>query len=77
MIKEMLQDIIRYVFDDEDIVIYDDMTAKDLEDWDSLMHMNLIIAIEENFHIKFTLEEIVELNSVIRIIQKIEEKANI
>lgn len=74
MIKEKLQNIFRDVFDEEDIIIFDEMTAKDLEDWDSLMHMNLIIAIEENFNIKFSLDEVVELNNVAEIIKKIEEK---
>lgn len=77
MIKEKLQDIFREVFDDEGIFIFDEMTAKDLEDWDSLVHMNLIINIEENFDVKFSLEEVVELNSIIEIIKKVEEKMSL
>lgn len=49
--------IFREVFDDETIVIRDDMTSKDIEAWDSLMHIDLIFAIEKEFKIVFTTGE--------------------
>jgi len=53
-----LQEVFRDVFDDEGIVLEDGMTAEDIEGWDSLMHINLIIAVERRFGIKFATAEI-------------------
>lgn len=63
-IREELQKIFREIFDDEKIVLTDEMTAEDIEDWDSLMHINLIHDIEAEFHIQFTTEEILEIKNV-------------
>ena len=51
--KERLQEIFRDIFDDEELVITEDMSANDIEDWDSLAQINLIIAIEKEFKVKF------------------------
>jgi acyl carrier protein len=51
--KEVFQD----VFDDSGIEIRDDMTAADVENWDSLTHVNLIVALEKAFGIRFTTGE--------------------
>lgn len=45
------------VFDDSGIEIRDDMTAADVENWDSLTHINLIVALEKAFAIRFTTGE--------------------
>lgn len=63
-IKERLQEIFRDVFDDEELEIRDDMSAKDIEDWDSLAQINLIIAIEKEFRVKFNLEEVSKLKNI-------------
>lgn len=63
-IKERLQEIFRDVFDDEELEIRDDMSAKDIEDWDSLAQINLIIAIEKEFGVKFNLEEVSKLKNI-------------
>lgn len=57
-LRSQLQDIFRDVFDDEEIQLRDEMTSQDVEGWDSLMHLNLIIAIEKKFGIKFATAEI-------------------
>ncbi len=57
MINE-LQEIFRDIFDDEELVISDQTTADDIEDWDSLTHMQLIAEIEEKYSIRFTTAEI-------------------
>lgn len=46
------------VFDDEELTVTDMTTAKDVEEWDSLTHLQLMSEIEKEFHIKFTLGEI-------------------
>ena len=51
----------RKVFADDSIVITDPMTAADIDGWDSLGHINLIIAIEKQFKIKFATAEISKL----------------
>lgn len=53
-----MQEIFRDVFDDDEIILTDDMTANDIVGWDSLMHINLIIAVEKRFGIKFATAEI-------------------
>lgn len=57
-IMEQLQGIFREQFDDEDIQVEDSTTADDIEDWDSLAHMELIATVEEHFRIRFSLGEI-------------------
>jgi acyl carrier protein len=53
-----LQDVFRDVFDDDSIELKETMTAADIDGWDSLGNLNLIIAIEQRFGIKFATAEI-------------------
>ena len=53
--------------------IYDEMTAQDVEGWDSLAQMELVITAEKEFHIKFTTKEISELKNVGEFIDMIEK----
>lgn len=52
------------VLDDEDIQIVKATTADDVEDWDSLSHIQLIVAIEKDFNIRFTADEIESYSNV-------------
>lgn len=63
-IKEKLQTIFRAVFDDDAIELSDAMTAEDVEEWDSLNHINLIVAVEKEFGVKFTTREVYAANTV-------------
>ena len=56
-ILKKLEVIFRDIFDDEDIVLTNETTANDIEDWDSLAQINLIVAIRREFQINFDLEE--------------------
>ncbi|MBI3684533.1 MAG: acyl carrier protein [Acidobacteria bacterium] len=56
-----LEEVFRLVFDDDALVLRDDMSAKDVEDWDSLQHINLVIAVEKRFSIRFATAEISRL----------------
>lgn len=60
-LQEQLQDVFRDVFDDDEIVLTSDVSAKDIEGWDSLQHINLVIAIERRFKVKFATAEISRL----------------
>ncbi len=72
--KEKLQEIFRDIFDDEELVITEGMTAADIEDWDSLAQINLIIAIEKEFGIKFNLEEVSKLKNISEMLDLIKFK---
>lgn len=61
---EQLNDVFRDVFDDGEIVVNEDTTAEDIEDWDSLEHINLIVAVEKKFNIKFTMGEVNKFKNV-------------
>lgn len=73
-IKERLQEIFRDVFDEEDLEIREDMSAKDIDDWDSLAQINLIVAIEKEFGVKFNLEEISKLKNIGEMLEQIRIK---
>jgi len=73
---EALNDIFRIVFDDPSINIRPEMTANDVEGWDSLSHVNLILAIENHFNIHFTQKELRGHKKVGDLIQSIESKIN-
>lgn len=73
-VTEKLQEIFRDIFDDEEIELFDDMTAADVEDWDSLSHITLIGEIESEFSITFTTEEIIATKNVGEFIKLIESK---
>lgn len=57
-IMEKLNGIFCELFEDDGIQITDEMTAKDIEDWDSLAHLQLIAMVESAFSIQFSLGEI-------------------
>jgi acyl carrier protein len=63
-IKERAQEIFREVFDDDKLEIYDEMQAKDVEGWDSLTHITLIMTIEDTFGVKFTTREVMGFQNV-------------
>ena len=59
-----LTEIFQDVFDDDEIVLTDETTADDIEDWDSLEQINLLVAIEKQFKIKFQLSDVSNLENV-------------
>ncbi|MBR4913588.1 MAG: acyl carrier protein [Bacteroidales bacterium] len=75
-IIKKLTTIFHEVFNDNGIVLRDDMTAKDVENWDSLTHMLMITKVEEEFGVKFKLKELNKLKQVGDIVEIIIEKNN-
>lgn len=73
-IVEKITVIFREVFSDNNIVINDEMTANDVENWDSLTHMLMITKVEETFGVKFKLKELNKLKQVGDIISLVAEK---
>lgn len=73
-IIEKLTHIFREVFNDNSIELRDDMTAADVENWDSLTHMLMITKVEEDLGIKFKLKELNRLKKVGDLINIVETK---
>jgi acyl carrier protein len=63
-ILEQLTQIFRDLFDDDTIVLTPDTTAADVENWDSLNHISITVAVEAKFGIKFKTAELEELLNV-------------
>lgn len=61
---EQLNQVFRDVFDDEELVVDDSTTADDIEDWDSLEHINLMVAVEKQFGMKFNMGEVTTMKNV-------------
>ena len=73
-IFEELTEIFRDIFDDEEIELTDETTADDIEDWDSLEQINLLVAIEKKFSVKFKLDDVSHLANVgdmVSLVQKL------
>lgn len=62
------------IFDDNSLVLRPEMTAKDVQDWDSFNHINLVVATEQRFGIKFQAAEIESLRNVGQFVELIEKK---
>jgi acyl carrier protein len=73
-IYSQLTGIFRDELDNEEIAISPETTAEDIEEWDSLSHIQLIVAIEKSFKIRFTSSEIQSWNNVGEMVSSLEEK---
>ena len=76
-ILKKLEVIFRDVFDDEDIILTNETTANDIEDWDSLAQINLLIAIKKEFKINFDLEEVSKYKNVGDIVEAVKKKLEV
>ena len=61
---ERLNKVFQEVFDDETIEVNDDTPSEDIDDWDSFEHINLIVAVEEEFSIKIPMGKVVTMKNV-------------
>ena len=73
-IRTSLQNIFRDVFDDEQLQLRDELSPETLEAWDSLGHIRLISALEDELQLSFTLDEIEAMNSVANILAVLADK---
>lgn len=71
---EQLNAVFCKVFDDKDIKITTEMTADNIDEWDSLSHVNLVVAIEKHFGVKFKSSEIIRWKNVGQMLASINEK---
>jgi acyl carrier protein len=69
-----LQSIFRDLFDEDDLVITNETSANDIDDWDSITHIQLLVLIEKEFGVKFSSAEIHNFKTVGDIVKCIENK---
>ncbi|MCR5398875.1 MAG: acyl carrier protein [Lachnospiraceae bacterium] len=73
-IYEKLNEIFRDIFDDESIEVSPQTNSDDIEDWDSLEHINLVAAVEKEFGIKFNIAQVTGMKDVGEMVGIILEK---
>lgn len=76
-VEERIQQIFRDVLDQADLVVTSASSPNEIEAWDSLNHINIIVAIQSEFHIKFALAEMQSLMNVGAMIAIIKRKAGL
>jgi acyl carrier protein len=74
-IYSLLSRVFEQVFDDDTIKVTPELTAKDVDGWDSLTHIRLILSVERAFKIKFTNSEITNLENVGELVALIRARA--
>jgi acyl carrier protein len=75
-ILRKVNDIFIDVLDNPDIVLKDETSASDIAEWDSLNHIQLVVAIEKSFKQKFTAREIQSWKNVGEMCKALNEKIN-
>ncbi|MDP1558303.1 MAG: acyl carrier protein [Nitrosomonas sp.] len=75
-IEQRLSEIFRDVLDRNTLILARETTAADIEEWDSLAHISLLVAIEKEFDIKLTLDEVEQLRNVGDMFDLIQRKAS-
>ena len=75
-ILKRLGNVFQEVFDDDDLVITPQTTARDVDAWDSLMHVDLLLTVEKEFGVRFSSFEVAALKDVRELITLIESKTN-
>lgn len=73
-ILDQVQNILRGIFDDDEMEVTDETTAADVEDWDSLEQINILVAMEKSFQVKFSVGEVEGLRNVGEMIDLIASK---
>jgi acyl carrier protein len=72
---DRINEVFREVFDDEDLEVTWATTARDIEGWDSLMHVTLLVNVEKRFGVRFSSSEVAGLKDVGELADLIESKA--
>ena len=70
-----LTDIFKEVFDDDSLVVNPTMTAEDVDEWDSLNHIRLVLTIEKSFGLRFSAAEVGNLKNVGEFVDLIQSKS--
>lgn len=75
VIKQRLNKVFQEVFEDDAIEIVEGLTAADIEEWDSLMHVTLVVAVEKEFGLRLNAAEVGKLENVGAMLTLLEERA--
>ena len=75
-IQQKLTSVFRDLFDSPNLEITEATTAEDVEGWDSIMHVNLIVAVEKAFGVSFTTKEVMGMTNVGDLIQLIAKRGS-
>jgi len=68
-----VQEVFRDVFEDDALSIARETTARDVEDWDSLMHVSLVVAIEHKFGVRFASGDVARLDNVGQLVDLVDD----
>ena len=71
---DQLTNVFQDTFQDDEIEVFREMTSKDLDGWDSLMHVSLMMNVEAEFGVRFTSSEVATLKTVGELIDLIQQK---
>jgi acyl carrier protein len=71
-----LREVFQEVFDDDDLVVTRETSAREVDEWDSLMHINLVLNIEKEFSVRFSSSEVAVLQNVGQLADLIDLKSN-
>lgn len=69
-----LTEIFQDIFDDENLALTSEMKVKEIKGWDSFVHISLMAAIQDEFGITYSIEEIMEMETIDKILLSIEKK---
>jgi len=73
---EKLTNIFRVLFNSPDLVLRDELVATDVPGWDSLNHLNLMVAIEKEFGVRFSSGEVAKMQNIADLKTVLREKLN-
>lgn len=59
-----IRNVFREVFDDDEMIILDHTSSNDIEEWDSVAHIKLVLALEQEFNIRLTTDEVASIKTV-------------
>ena len=77
LILKKIEKNVRALFMDETIVVTMEMVSSDVEGWDSFEHVNLLINLEEEFNIKFNINDVIKINNVGELVELIKRQVDI
>ena len=64
LIKKRLESVFQEVFDDDSIHLFEEMNSDDIEEWDSLIHITLVVAVEKEFDLELNATQVGQLENV-------------
>ena len=73
-VLNQMQGVFQDVFDNDSLIITEATSADDIKEWDSLMHITLISAVEDEFKVKFSMQEIMDMKNVGEMAELVEHK---